>query len=182
MNIGEKIKSLRIKKGMTQQELAEKSNISRVSVGNYERGDRVPNIEVISNIANALGVTVNELTGVEETIPKKYIELLLQEGKTLEEISKEKGLSTEALNNILHNPWKVTGEEISLLFKGNLSSDEALEKILYFIDFDTIYKLLQSLDGYTENNVEDWTEEELELMNDFKEFLLMRRKKKKNNQ
>lgn len=56
MNIGNNIKKIRIKKEMTQESLAEKSGISRVAIGNYERDDRSPNIHILNKIAEALGV------------------------------------------------------------------------------------------------------------------------------
>ena len=61
MNIGERIKDLRLKKGMKQSDLALKANVSRVAIGNYERGDRQPNFEILSKIANALDIEVGEL-------------------------------------------------------------------------------------------------------------------------
>lgn len=42
MTIGEKIKELRINKGLKQSELAEKAGVSRVAIGNYERNARQP--------------------------------------------------------------------------------------------------------------------------------------------
>ena len=83
MNIGERIKLLRNKKGLKQSELAEMANISRVAVGNYERGDRQPDIEIAARIADALGISIDELTGRSETkinlesviVSSEYLEL-----------------------------------------------------------------------------------------------------------
>lgn len=61
MKIGEKIKQLRLEKNMKQSELADKSNLSRVAIGNYERGDRQPTIDTITKIANALEVSTASL-------------------------------------------------------------------------------------------------------------------------
>lgn len=63
MNIGENIKKYRIEKNLKQSELAERSGISRVAIGNYERGERTPNIDIIKKIANALDVPISILTG-----------------------------------------------------------------------------------------------------------------------
>lgn len=63
--LGNKIKKLRIAKGMSQDELAKKSGISRVAIGNYERGDRVPKIDVLSKIAVALEVSLSELDPIQ---------------------------------------------------------------------------------------------------------------------
>lgn len=59
--IGNNIKKLRIINNLTQKQLAEKSNITRESVGNYERGDRIPPSDILNKIAIALDVSVNDL-------------------------------------------------------------------------------------------------------------------------
>lgn len=59
--IGNNIKKLRILNNLTQKQLAEKSNITRESVGNYERGDRIPPSDILNKIAIALNVSVNDL-------------------------------------------------------------------------------------------------------------------------
>lgn len=61
MNLGERIKKLRLKQNLTQEKLSEKAGISRVAVGNYERGDRIPNADVLHSIAQALNVSVHDL-------------------------------------------------------------------------------------------------------------------------
>ncbi|EDS77586.1 helix-turn-helix domain protein [Clostridium botulinum C str. Eklund] len=61
MNLGERIKMLRLEKNLTQSELAKIAGISRVAIGNYERGTRIPNIDILLNISKALGVTINNL-------------------------------------------------------------------------------------------------------------------------
>jgi transcriptional regulator with XRE-family HTH domain len=65
LNIGEKIKELRKEKKLTQSELAEKSGLSRVSIGNYERCDRIPDAIVVKKIADALNVKILDLYEVE---------------------------------------------------------------------------------------------------------------------
>lgn len=65
MNFGEKLKLIRNERNMSQNDLAEKANISRVSIGNYERGDRVPTSDVLLKLANALGVSTDKLLGNE---------------------------------------------------------------------------------------------------------------------
>lgn len=61
MDVGLNIKQLRQKLGMTQEELSELSGVSRVSIGNYERGDREPTVSIAIAIAEVLGVTLEEL-------------------------------------------------------------------------------------------------------------------------
>jgi transcriptional regulator with XRE-family HTH domain len=53
LDVGEKIKNLRIDKGLTQDELAERLNVSRALVCKWETGSRLPaysNVEELSTI------------------------------------------------------------------------------------------------------------------------------------
>ena len=60
-SIGETISSLRKKKGMTQNELAEKMNVTDKAVSKWERDLSCPDINTISKLADVLGVSVEEL-------------------------------------------------------------------------------------------------------------------------
>lgn len=57
------ISDLREAKGWNQSELAEKSAVSRVMIGKYERGEAVPSIDAAKKIADALEVTLDYLVG-----------------------------------------------------------------------------------------------------------------------
>ncbi len=62
----EKIKELRLNKGWSQEELAKKSGVGRISIIRYENNERIPQVDVASRIANALGCTIDELLGEKE--------------------------------------------------------------------------------------------------------------------
>lgn len=55
--MGDKIKALREKAGMTQTELAEKLGVSKSVVSAYEKGIRNPSYKVLSQIAKIFNVT-----------------------------------------------------------------------------------------------------------------------------
>lgn len=59
--IGKNIIELRKKMGLTQAELAEKINYSDKAVSKWECGDAVPDIAVLKQLAEFLGVTVDYL-------------------------------------------------------------------------------------------------------------------------
>lgn len=62
--IGRTIASLRKEKGMTQNELAEKMNVTDKAVSKWERDLSCPDINTISKLADILDVSVEELLKV----------------------------------------------------------------------------------------------------------------------
>ena len=60
-NIGINIKSERLRRGISQEELAEKCDISRNSVSLIETGKINPTILRVVDIARVLGVDINAL-------------------------------------------------------------------------------------------------------------------------
>jgi transcriptional regulator with XRE-family HTH domain len=64
MSLANKIKELRLINGLTQEELAHKAGVTYSTVNLLENGKNTnPNNSTLRCIANALGVTVNELKG-----------------------------------------------------------------------------------------------------------------------
>jgi transcriptional regulator with XRE-family HTH domain len=64
--IGEKIKSLRKKREITQEQLAEYLNISFQSVSKWECGDAYPDVTMLPKIALFFGVTTDELLCIDK--------------------------------------------------------------------------------------------------------------------
>ncbi len=62
--IGLKIKLLRNKQGLSQEELAAMAVLSATSLGAIERGTSVPGIDTLERIAIALGIELKELVDV----------------------------------------------------------------------------------------------------------------------
>ena len=60
-DIGKNIRELRIKKNMTQDELAEKLFVTRQTVSNYETGKSRPDIDVLVKLSELLGCDINSL-------------------------------------------------------------------------------------------------------------------------
>ena len=61
LGFAEVIRNLRVEKGMSQQQLANKLFVSRASVASWENGRRVPDAILISRLAGVLSVDVSEL-------------------------------------------------------------------------------------------------------------------------
>lgn len=61
MILGEKIARLRRKNGWSQEELADKMEVSRQAVSKWESGKTQPDLETLQKIAQVLEVSVEEL-------------------------------------------------------------------------------------------------------------------------
>lgn len=61
MTLGEKICTLRTGKGLSQEDLAQRLEVSRQSVSKWETGQSVPDLEKIIRLADLFGVSVDEL-------------------------------------------------------------------------------------------------------------------------
>ena len=61
MTVGEKIYQLRKQKGYSQEELAEKINISRQSVSLWETNQIVPQIDYLIELSKLFNVTLDGL-------------------------------------------------------------------------------------------------------------------------
>ena len=61
MSVGERIKELRNRKGLTQKDLASKIGITYVQIGRYEKQKAKPSSEVLQKIAVALDTTLDFL-------------------------------------------------------------------------------------------------------------------------
>lgn len=60
MQIGHKIKSLRLKKGLTQEELGERTDLTKGHISQLERDLNSPSIETLFTLLEVLGTTPKE--------------------------------------------------------------------------------------------------------------------------
>jgi transcriptional regulator with XRE-family HTH domain len=63
---GRRIRAFRKLKGYTQEGFAKDLGISVSVLGEVERGNRLPSHELLTDVANALNITLEELTPTEE--------------------------------------------------------------------------------------------------------------------
>ena len=78
--IAKNIAELRQKSGMTQLEFAEKLNYSDKAISKWERGESLPDITVLTTIAELFHVTLDYLVQSEH-VPEKSAEQLAQESE-----------------------------------------------------------------------------------------------------
>lgn len=60
-SFGKRVAEVRKSRGVTQQELAERTNLSVVAIAYIETGKRWARLGTLSKIAKALKVTINDL-------------------------------------------------------------------------------------------------------------------------
>ena len=64
MILADKIIKLRKKNGLTQEELADKMNVSRQAVSKWEGAQTIPDLEKILQLSAFFGVTTDYLMGL----------------------------------------------------------------------------------------------------------------------
>lgn len=68
MLLGKRIKELRLEKGLTQQELGDLLNVTKVTIHCYENEKRTPPIDALQELANIFNVDINYLLGSDKYV------------------------------------------------------------------------------------------------------------------
>ena len=78
MKFGNKITELRKQRKWSQTDLANKINVSRVIIGRYERDEASPSIDIAKKIADAFGISLDNLVGdgINTNFDKKTVQRL----------------------------------------------------------------------------------------------------------
>ena len=61
--IGIRLAEIRREKGWTQEKLSEVSGVRRVTIARYETGKNSPTLRMLEKLADALGVSIADLSG-----------------------------------------------------------------------------------------------------------------------
>lgn len=83
MFIGQRLKSLRKEKNLSQQNLGDILGVTKVSVCGYETGTRIPSLDIFVLLADYFGVTTDYLIGREKVVINE------NEGKYVGSISED---------------------------------------------------------------------------------------------
>lgn len=67
MGFAEELSKHRKTRGMTQEELAEKCDVSRQAVAKWEKGESLPDVYLIAKLANMFGISIEELIWSKDT-------------------------------------------------------------------------------------------------------------------
>ncbi len=96
LRIGKNIAAYRKNAGLTQAGLAEKLNYSDKAVSKWERGDSIPDVLTLMQLADQFGITVNDLVRDPEELPGNPGTL----EKAMTQVS-EKALKRRANKNVI---------------------------------------------------------------------------------
>jgi transcriptional regulator with XRE-family HTH domain len=144
VRIGQRIKELRIKTGISQQKLAERLGVSRPTITQIESGERKVSSDELIKLAEIFDCTIDYLIGL-----KGEPEVVLQEQEKKPERSKEPDMRINVPQKNLDK-----FREILLYILNRVASkpnigETVIYKLLYFIDFDFYEKYEEQLIGAT---------------------------------
>lgn len=63
MQLGNNIQTLRKRKGLSQEKLAEKINVTRQTISNWELGETAPNPEQLILLSKEFNISIDDLVG-----------------------------------------------------------------------------------------------------------------------
>ena len=108
--VGDNIKSLRMKAGLTQKDLAEKLFVTSQAVSRWENGDVEPSISTLQSLSDIFSVSIDEIIG-RELKENKKIEKKEDVGEKIEkELSNIKQeLKEEIKRNAIHEHKPILG-------------------------------------------------------------------------
>lgn len=130
----ERIKELRRNRNMSQQDLADRLDVNKVTVSQYERGVRRPNIDVVSALCDIFNVSTDYLLG-EDDVTLRFVN-----GEGLKKLDTIKripvlgrvaaGIPIEAIEDVID--WEditedAPGEYFGLRIKGDSMSPRIME-------------------------------------------------------
>ncbi len=181
MTIGDKIRYLRTRMGITQGELADLSGIHPVSIRKYETNKMTPQAQQIEKIAEALGVSSFAISGIENKIRLEtkgdFMGLLLMLIKTnllviKGERGEDDGLIPETVSFEI-NPF------VSQFFSSNANgTDLNAESITFKLKSDAIFQDILKWEkityGYEKSATKYGDTDEqaiLDAMNEMKDYI-----------
>mgnify|MGYP001129420114 CR=1 FL=1 len=144
---GKKIKELRTRFGMSQQELADKLGISRPAISQIEKGERKIAAEELIKLSEVFNISIDSLLDL-----KKEPEIILQEAKKRENLPAGRhGIKPQIRINVPQRNLEKF-KEVLLYILNKVGSkpnvgETVIYKLLYFIDFNYYEKYEEQLIG-----------------------------------
>ena len=91
-HIGSTIKILREEKGMTQQQIADLTNMHRSNYSKVEKGERDLSLEAVNSVAKYFGMTIDQLVNFDGNMPNEVTvedKSLMEQVKLIAELEED---------------------------------------------------------------------------------------------
>ncbi len=159
--IGRRISSLRREHNMTQVELADKLSISFQAVSNWERGNSMPDITKLPELADIFNVSVDELLGERSALVEAAVNNNIAESFDNNQISRDEIVNALPILNTLQmdiviekscnsNPANIdiflpymSESDVKELAEKSIEKGEAVDKYLPFMDESDVKELAE---------------------------------------
>ena len=104
MFIGTRLKELRKERGLTQEELGNLLNVTKVSICCYEKNVRVPSLDTLEDLASIFGVRCdyflgNDIPTIKEDSPEYSFYISQEEMEFLKLIRLNRDLHSKIIND-----------------------------------------------------------------------------------
>ncbi|MBQ9659517.1 MAG: helix-turn-helix transcriptional regulator [Clostridia bacterium] len=164
MTLGEKLREIRKRFGLSQEQLAEIMNVSRQAITKWENDGGLPDVSNLQELSKVFGITVDYLLNNDNKLPLLVMRKELDKNKYKGKLSSYE----EILKEFFPEPYEV----YSLIRKPKMNKlEHVLDLLTGGINYSTI-KDLSDLSPYylvkKDNlnllvNIKDWTLEVKEL-------------------
>lgn len=131
--IGKKITNLRKAHNMTQMELSDKLGISFQAVSNWERGNTMPDISKLPELADIFHISVDELLNGKAPL----VEAVLND--TVDEYMEEGNVTEQEIADTL--PLLKPEQAVDILEKAEVSKFHDISSFLPFMDSDALAEI-----------------------------------------
>ncbi len=100
MEFGKRLKSFRLSEGYTQKELGTQIGVSEVTIGNWERGIKSPNLTTLLSLCSVLRISIDDLTGFSPPQNQSRLVLTTDESVLIENYRKLDRYGKQAVDTI----------------------------------------------------------------------------------
>ncbi|MGN0535921.1 MAG: helix-turn-helix transcriptional regulator [Eubacterium sp.] len=149
INFSENLKAFRVKKGITQEAVADFLGVTFQSVSKWERGESYPDITMLPSIADFFNVSVDDLLGVNDIKRQNQIDFYISEFDGLFMVDTPKCLETmkNAIREFPSN-YSLLVRYMSALHAGSDNFESVTEEI------EQIFNKIQ--DNCTDDSIRIW--------------------------
>ena len=105
MTLGQKLKEIRKRFGLSQEQLAEIMNVSRQAITKWENDLGLPDVSNLQELSKVFGITVDYLLNDENQLPALSMKKELDKNKYKNKLT----MYNEVLNEYYPEPWEVYG-------------------------------------------------------------------------